>query len=89
MWVLDIPPPRLVWPTTTCGWCACFLFGLSTRRLLIPRPAPPRPAPPRPAPAPASNPPGQFIYVIRKRIKLDPEKAIFIFVNDTIPQTCK
>ena len=32
---------------------------------------------------------GQFIYVIRKRIKLDPEKAIFIFVNDTIPQTCK
>lgn len=33
--------------------------------------------------------PGQFIYVIRKRIKLDPEKAIFIFVNDTIPQTCK
>ena len=32
---------------------------------------------------------GQFIYVIRKRIKLDPEKAIFIFVNDTIPQTCE
>jgi GABA(A) receptor-associated protein len=30
---------------------------------------------------------GQFIYVIRKRVKLDPDKAIFIFVNDTIPQT--
>lgn len=37
----------------------------------------------------SSLPPGQFIYVIRKRIKLDPEKAIFIFVNDTIPQTCE
>lgn len=24
---------------------------------------------------------GQFIYVIRKRIKLSPDKAIFIFVN--------
>ncbi len=28
---------------------------------------------------------GQFVYVIRKRIKLSPEKAIFIFVNDVIP----
>ena len=25
---------------------------------------------------------GQFVYVIRKRIKLAPEKAIFIFVDD-------
>ncbi|CAM9512051.1 unnamed protein product, partial [Choristocarpus tenellus] len=32
---------------------------------------------------------GQFVYVIRKRIKLDPEKAIFIFVKDNIPQTCE
>jgi len=30
---------------------------------------------------------GQFIYVIRKRIKLPPEKAIFIFVNNVIPPT--
>ncbi|CAB4252163.1 similar to Saccharomyces cerevisiae YBL078C ATG8 Component of autophagosomes and Cvt vesicles [Maudiozyma barnettii] len=30
---------------------------------------------------------GQFIYVIRKRIQLPPEKAIFIFVNDTLPPT--
>ncbi|CCF60542.1 hypothetical protein KAFR_0K01880 [Kazachstania africana CBS 2517] len=30
---------------------------------------------------------GQFIYVIRKRILLPPEKAIFIFVNDTLPPT--
>ncbi|KAG0669111.1 ubiquitin-like protein atg8 [Maudiozyma exigua] len=30
---------------------------------------------------------GQFIYVIRKRIELPPEKAIFIFVNDTLPPT--
>ena len=28
---------------------------------------------------------GQFVYVIRKRIQLSPEKAIFIFVNNTIP----
>lgn len=28
---------------------------------------------------------GQFIYVIRKRIQLAPEKAIFIFVAGTIP----
>mmetsp|Transcript_7454 Transcript_7454/g.13911 ORF Transcript_7454/g.13911 Transcript_7454/m.13911 type:complete len:117 (-) Transcript_7454:235-585(-) len=30
---------------------------------------------------------GQFVYVIRKRIKLSPEKAIFIFVNNTLPPT--
>lgn len=30
---------------------------------------------------------GQFVYVIRKRIKLSPEKAIFIFVQDTLPPT--
>jgi GABA(A) receptor-associated protein len=26
---------------------------------------------------------GQFIYVVRKRIKISPEKAIFIFVGET------
>ncbi|EWM23068.1 autophagy protein, partial [Nannochloropsis gaditana] len=31
---------------------------------------------------------GQFTYVIRKRIRLPPEKAIFIFVNNYIPPTC-
>ena len=30
---------------------------------------------------------GQFVYVIRKRVKLSPEKAIFIFVNNTLPTT--
>lgn len=30
---------------------------------------------------------GQFIYVIRKRIKLSPEKAIYIFINNCIPPT--
>lgn len=30
---------------------------------------------------------GQFVYVIRKRIKLTPEKAIFIFVNNVLPPT--
>lgn len=27
----------------------------------------------------------QFIYVIRKRIKLQPEQAIFIFINNSLP----
>jgi len=30
---------------------------------------------------------GQFVYVIRKRIKLSPEKAIFIFVGNVLPPT--
>ena len=31
---------------------------------------------------------GQFVYIIRKRIELTPEKAIFIFLeNNTIPPT--
>ena len=30
---------------------------------------------------------GQFVYVIRKRIKLSPEKAIFVFVNNVLPPT--
>jgi len=28
---------------------------------------------------------GQFVYVIRKRMKMPPEKAIFVFVNNQIP----
>ncbi len=30
---------------------------------------------------------GQFVYVIRKRIKLAPEKAIFIYVDGALPPT--
>lgn len=30
---------------------------------------------------------GQFIYVIRKRIKLPPEQGIFVFIGGTIPAT--
>jgi GABA(A) receptor-associated protein len=30
---------------------------------------------------------GQFVYVIRKRIKLTPEKAMFVFINNTLPAT--
>jgi GABA(A) receptor-associated protein len=29
----------------------------------------------------------QFVYIIRKRIKLTPEQAIFIFVNNQLPPT--
>jgi GABA(A) receptor-associated protein len=30
---------------------------------------------------------GQFLYVIRKRINLPSEKALFVFINDTLPPT--
>lgn len=30
---------------------------------------------------------GQFIFVIRKRIKLGPEQALFIFINNELPST--
>jgi GABA(A) receptor-associated protein len=30
---------------------------------------------------------GQFVYVIRKRLKLSPEHAIMVFVDTTIPKT--
>ena len=30
---------------------------------------------------------GQIVYIIRRRIKLTPEKAIFIFVNKGLPPT--
>lgn len=30
---------------------------------------------------------GQFVYVIRKRIKLRPEQAIFVFVKNVLPPT--
>jgi GABA(A) receptor-associated protein len=30
---------------------------------------------------------GQFVYVIRKRIKLEPEKALFVFINQVLPPT--
>jgi GABA(A) receptor-associated protein len=32
---------------------------------------------------------GQFLYVIRKRIKLSPESSIFIYVNNSLPATSK
>jgi GABA(A) receptor-associated protein len=30
---------------------------------------------------------GQFIYVVRKRMCLGPEKALFLFVNNSLPPT--
>ncbi|XP_058200419.1 autophagy-related protein 8C-like isoform X2 [Rhododendron vialii] len=30
---------------------------------------------------------GQFVYVVRKRIKLNAEKAVFVFVNNVLPPT--
>eukprot|EP00470_Lotharella_oceanica_P003175 CAMPEP_0170174754 /NCGR_PEP_ID=MMETSP0040_2-20121228/7960_1 /TAXON_ID=641309 /ORGANISM="Lotharella oceanica, Strain CCMP622" /LENGTH=116 /DNA_ID=CAMNT_0010416525 /DNA_START=72 /DNA_END=422 /DNA_ORIENTATION=+ len=36
---------------------------------------------------PANLTVGQFVHVVRKRIKLTAEKAIFLFVNNTLPST--
>lgn len=30
---------------------------------------------------------GQFIYVVRKHMELPPEKALFLFIGDTLPVT--
>ncbi|KAG9156942.1 hypothetical protein Leryth_008998 [Lithospermum erythrorhizon] len=30
---------------------------------------------------------GQFIYILSSRLRLAPGKALFVFVNDTLPQT--
>ena len=30
---------------------------------------------------------GQFVYIIRKRLNLPPEKGLFVFVNGMIPPT--
>lgn len=30
---------------------------------------------------------GKFVYEIRKHMRLNPEQAIFLFVNDTLPPT--
>ena len=30
---------------------------------------------------------GQFMFVLRKRMKLSPEQAIFLFINGTIPSS--
>ena len=30
---------------------------------------------------------GQFVYVIRKRIDLSPEKAVYLFIDNTLPPT--
>ncbi len=30
---------------------------------------------------------GQFIYVVRRRLSLAPEKSLFLFVNNTLPTT--
>ena len=30
---------------------------------------------------------GQFVFVIRKRIQMSPEQALFVFVNNSLPTT--
>ena len=37
--------------------------------------------------APSSLTVGQFVYVIRKRLVLPPEKAIFLFIGGILPPT--
>jgi hypothetical protein len=51
--------------------------------------APSAVSPPRAAASPSARPQtvANFVYVIRKRIAIPSEKAIFIFVNNTLPPT--
>ena len=35
--------------------------------------------------APSSLSVGQFIFIIRRQMQLPPEKALFVFVNNTLP----
>ena len=35
--------------------------------------------------APANLTVGQFIFIVRRQIKLPPEKALFLFINNTLP----
>lgn len=37
--------------------------------------------------APADLTIGQFVFAVRKRIKLRPEQAIFLFINNYLPST--
>ncbi len=37
--------------------------------------------------APADLTVGQFVYVVRRRLALPPEKSLFLFVNNTLPTT--
>ncbi len=30
---------------------------------------------------------GQFIYIVRRRLEMPPEKSLFLFVNNTLPTT--
>ena len=30
---------------------------------------------------------GQFVYIIRKRIKLEPSEALYLYCNNTLPST--
>ncbi|KAF8409573.1 hypothetical protein HHK36_005651 [Tetracentron sinense] len=50
---------------------SCFLLLVMNTRYLVP----------------ADLTVGQFVYVVRKRIKLSAEKAIFIFVKNILPPT--
>ena len=37
--------------------------------------------------APCDMPVGQFIFILRSRMHLSPGTALFVFVNNTLPQT--
>ena len=30
---------------------------------------------------------GQFVYIVRKRIKLEPSEALYLYCNNTLPST--
>ena len=38
---------------------------------------------------PCNMPVGQFIFILRSRLHLSPGTALFVFVNNTLPQTAQ
>jgi len=79
------------WGSVVAGWPACGGPGVVSVHCAQQD----QPSPPPTTTAsiscrflvPADLTVGQFVYVIRKRIKLSPEKAIFIFVKNVLPPT--
>ena len=72
------------WLCSVCRVLLCYFLALSAHVHRPPAPPPP-PLPPPSCFGP--RPAAQFVYVIRKRISIPSDKAIFIFVNNTLPPT--
>ena len=71
--------------STSC-LCPAVIHPLPTRPAQTTH-HPTAPCPTRRYLVPADLTVGQFVYVIRKRIRVSPEQAIFMFVRNVLPPT--